>query len=345
MKCALKLAFALALLIAVTAVQAQTSVSSSKQKTDLVKFSPEGLYLPQAQPTAARTLNFPTDKSYGGVIILDAPLFVFHNTAGAKGSSTCKAQGMLRVPANKFVVFAPNGNFIMAPHSLDHLPANAFDGVVFRFMSMEDSDTGKGDPALAALNHFTSIRSLDLEKAEVSDKGLNQLKDLKNLEFITLFSTETRGEFIKELTGCKRLRSLKLSHDAIDMSYLQYLAQYPQLCQLSLRRTKLTAQAAKPLMHCHNLQYLDISDNPQVDDGVIPVLLSLRKLQFLRTERTAISRSGLRSLFTAGVKPQGTDLLAPVSDSGPKSGVSAAAQKQRSEMETIFAPMSRGRGL
>jgi hypothetical protein len=98
-------------------------------------------------------------------------------------------------------------------------------------------------------------------------------------------------------------------------------------------------------MHCHNLQYLDISDNPQVDDGVIPVLLSLRKLQILRMDRTAISRSGLRSLFAAGVKPEGADLLAPVSGSGPKSSVSAAAQKQRSEMETIFAPMSRGRGL
>lgn len=117
MKCALKLAFALALLIAGAAAPAKANDASSSQKADAVKFSPEGLYLPQALPTAARTLNFPTDKSYGGVIILDAPLFVFHNTADGKGSNTCKAQGMLRVPANKFVVFAPNANFIMAPHS------------------------------------------------------------------------------------------------------------------------------------------------------------------------------------------------------------------------------------
>lgn len=106
----------------------------------------------------------------------------------------------------------------------------------------------------------------------------------------------------------------------------------------------LTAKAAKPLMQCQNLRYLDISDNPQVDDGVIPVLLSLPKLQFLRMDRTAISKSGLRRLFTAGIKPEG-DLLPAASGSGPKSGVSDAAEKQRSEMETIFGPMSRGRGL
>lgn len=324
--------------------------SGSVSAADQAMFSNLGVYLPSPQATPSRLLNFPGDKSYGGIVVCDAPVFVLHEQT--THSVSFKAQGTVKVPANKFVLFAPNANYIATPHALDHLPANSFDGVIFRFMAMEDSDEGKGDPALAALSHFTSLRSLDLQKAEITDKGLSQLNKLKELEYLGLFSTEVKGTFLKDILALKKLRVLLLSHDGIDPACLKYLPQFPELVQLNLCRTRLTNAGALPLAQCLNLRVLDISDNPQIDDAVVAVIKPLKKLQHLRMNNTRISDRALIQLAQAGIKAVGTEAY----DSAHRSSVSATAARkfadykkgrssERSDMETIFGPMSRGRGL
>ena len=319
-----------------------TGKSSGQQNT---VFSANGVFIPQPLATPARTLKFPGNVSYGGLIVCDQPLFIIHNTES--NAPTCKAQGTIQIPANKFVVFAPNFNYINNPHVLDSLPANAFDGIILRFIAMEDKDEGKGDIALAALNHFTSLRSLDLQKAEITDAGLSKLKDLKNLEAIELFNTSVNGTFLKDLTGSKKLRALLISYNALDLNCLKYLPQFPLLAKLDLGRTRLTVPAIKPLQQCPNLQILDISDNSNIDDSVVELLLSMKHLKTLRAKKTALSSKGIDRLSKAGLRPQDVFWEAQVEAAEAAAARRRAGGKTEKQdaVEEIFSPVSRGRGL
>lgn len=289
----------------------------------------------QKYPTAARTLTFPGSRSWGGIVVTDQPVFQFpgNDTAGW----TTQALGTVKVPPNKFVTFCPSFTFFDNPHGLDKLPTNAFDSVLLHFMAMEDKDNGKGDRALAALNHFRTIRSIDCNKAEISDEGLSQVKDLQELESLNLFSTEIKGAFLKNLSGCRKLRFIDLAHTSLDPHNLQYLQHFKALQKLGLMRTGAKGSTLRPLGQCSNLESLDLAYNPDVDDTLVEALKPLKKLKFVRVRDTSISDKGLKELNALGI--HATRELSK----SPKTVSPNAREEQakKHDIERILAPISR----
>jgi hypothetical protein len=309
--------------------------------SDGPRFTDDGKYLASFKQTPARTLVFPKNNlSFGGLII--------SNQSPSGGQSTSyKAAGTIRVEANQIVTFCPSTNFYKYPHALDGMPANSFDNVVVRYLSMDDQEEGKADTGVAALNHFTGISSLDCSRSEVSDKGLSALKDLVNLETLDLFSSEVSGSFLKEMTNSKKLKLLRLSHDSLAPGSLNCLPQFPNLRYLNLGRTNIDTQMLRPIAACKNIYTLDLSRNPNLDDGAIDIVLQLPKLKQLRLKYTKISAKGLAKLKEAGK----LDMVSDKSLVGATPEQIKAGKRKTPDSEdtsftkSIFSPMSRGRGL
>lgn len=317
------------------------AADDDRTNPDWPRITNDGKYLASFKQTPPRTLVFPKNNlSFGGLII--------SNQSPSGGQSTSyKAAGTIKVGANQIVTFCPSTNFYKYPHALDGMPANSFDNVVVRYLSMDDQEEGKADPGVAALNHFTGISSLDCSRSEVSDKGLSALKDLVNLEALDLFSSEVNGSFLKEMTNSKKLKLLRFSHDSLASGSLNCLPQFPNLRYLNLGRTNIDAQMLRPLAACKNIQTLDLSRNPNLDDGAIAIVLQLPKLKRLSLKFTKISAKGLAKLKEAGK----LDIVADKSQMGATPEQIKAGKRKAPDSEdtsftkSIFSPMSRGRGL
>lgn len=290
-------------------------------------------------PTPARVLKFPTNISVGGIAVLDKAYYSLDDISGdiTDRSINRKAQGTIAIPPNKFVAFFPNHNFIRSPHLLDALPANSFDFVLFRYMSMDSNEDKLGNPALAYLARFSSIRCLDLEKAEINDQGVKQLAPLVNLEFIALFSTEIDGTFLKSLAGHKALRYVAVNNTGFKSSELRYFTLLPNLECLNISHLRLNDRDIEVLTGCKNLKWLALSSNPDITDGAVKTFALMPKLQSLDLRETRFSNRALESLEKKGIALRGRK----------KSHLPTGPRKFRGNggVEEIFAPFSRDRKI
>lgn len=324
------------LLSALTLITIYASLPPSQAKTAVGSFK---MYpVVKKVPMPARVLKFPANQSVGGIAVLDQPYYSVDEVGGelSDRSINRKAQGTITIPANKFVVFFPNHNFIRTPHLLDGLPSNSFDFVLFRYISMDVSDDHLGNPALAYLSRFSSIRCLDLEKAEINDQGVKQLAPLVNLEFIALFSTEIDGTFLKSLAGHKSLRYIAVNNTGFKSSELRYFTLLPNLEYLNLSHTRLNDRDIEVLTGCKNLKWLSLASNPDITDGALKTLALMPKLHSLDLRDTRFTNKALAALEKRGIALRGRQVVVP-----------AAPRRNRREgnVEEIFAPFSRGREL
>ena len=293
--------------------------------------------------TPMRTLDFPQGAKLGGIAWQDRADYDFDEEAHVVNKN---ATGTIKIPANKFVGYFPNHVFIQNPHALDKMPPDSFDYLQFRYIVLQDEDEGRGDPALACLGRFTGIRVLDADKAEIGDRGLECLSHLPNLEFVTLFSSGAEGKFLRNFPSAKKIMGLNLANTQFKPMYLDTLKTFPKLYfvnlgRLHLKNTDLSKMGVMPA-----LGFLDVSSNPDLDDSCVPYLMSsMPKLIKLDIRKTGISRAGAKKLQTK--YPM---VVTSYVDGAPTHATKSNATKARNsvrenEIETIFGPMSRGRGL
>lgn len=323
--------------------QAAGTASSPAQKPRIgnIDYSIAGDISLPSKPTSERILHFP-DTNYGGLILCDRPRTSFRNDNS--NYPTARAQGVVHIPAGKFVVYSPNFNFFKNPHALDNLPANAFDGLVFRFLAMDDQDEGKADAGLQALAKFKQLRSLDFEGAEITEKGLAYIREISAVESLNLSRTEASGAFLKDCKNCTHLRIIDAYDSPIKSENMKYLARCPQLVWLSISNTGITNEAVKHFSACKQLVQLDISRNPAIDDSALPYLLGLKSLRFLNLAKTSISEQGLQKLTSA--LPQLTAVNELYIFKGRQKEKKAfGLRPHNKELDDIFKPISRGRAL
>lgn len=312
-----------------------TLSSQAKTETSRFRMYPAVKNLPMP----ARVLKFPANASVGGIAVLDKAYYSLDDISSdiTDRSINRKAQGTIAIPPNKFVAFFPNHNFIRSPHLLDALPANSFDFVLFRYMSMDASDDKLGNPALAYLSRFSSIRCLDLEKSEINDQGVKQLAPLVNLEFIALFSTEIDGTFLKSLAGLKSLRYVAVNNTGFKSSELRYFTLLPNLEYLNLSHSRRNDRDLEVLTGCKNLKWLSLASNPDITDGALKTFALMPKLQCLDLRDTRVSDKALNSLDQKGIALRGKQSQLP--------SVQQRTRRDNGGVEEIFAPFSRGRKI
>lgn len=290
----------------------------------------------------ARRLQFP-DVDLGVLNLTENRLLGSEVGKALTKSRPLLARGNVYIPPNTFVTYSPNGNFYKNPQFLKGLPENAFDGIVLRFIAMQDDEIGRGDQGLIALSRFKTLRTAVLSRAEITDKGLSSLKACRELELLDLLGCEMQGHFLKELVPCKNLKVLDLQYSSIDKNYFKYLAEYPALATLNLNRSGVNMKALTVLPACKSLTSLDLSSNPEVNDNIVPIALAMPKLKYLDLNKTGVSENGLERLRAKKIFTSKLELYA----SSPKKieKMKARRKAKDADAETLFGPVSRGRKL
>jgi hypothetical protein len=175
-------------------------------------------------------------------------------------------------------------------------------------------------PTDADLAHFAGLRHLKLQYlggGGITDAGLEHLKNLTDLRLLILWGNPISGAGLKHLRSLGKLRHLDLNNSAvsddqlthlkyltglerIDLannpqltgSFLQHVAELPNLRELVLRGSGITGSALIHLEHARNLQSLML-DRTRVTDAGRPHLRRLASLRSPDLSQSGVTHAGI----------------------------------------------------
>lgn len=243
--------------------------------------------------SSEKTLNFPVSQSVGWLIDVPQDPGLECNI---HGNRLCKAQGTVKVSRSKHLKFEPNSHFFEQPECLLKLPSDAFDYIELRFLSMADNEENISDKVITYVTHLKGLKAVSLDKSETTDAAAAKLALLPNLISLSATDSLVRGKCLNELRKCKSISFLRFGNGEIDHNSLQYLAQFPNLKRLSLRRAGLQKADIEQVCKCTKLINLAISQNHGVDDSCVALVTRLKNLTDLELADTAVSIAGLEKL-------------------------------------------------
>jgi hypothetical protein len=290
-----------------------------------------------------RVLNFPKDYSLGEVLIRTNP--PDGQNPGVRGA----ARGTIVVPPGKLVHFIPSARFYKNPSIINTLPESGVDIIEFAALSLDDSEDGLCDRALAYVGHLKGLIELNLDRSDATDAGAAHAADLPNLQKISGLAAALQGKCFKQLAGLKQLRCVHLPRNCLRDENMQYLASVPDLTCLSIGHCNLSDAGVKGLANCTKVKVLNIGDNPKITDQSIKYLVCMKNLRDLSLSGTSITASGvlqLKSLpLTRLELPSNNCTLAQLDDIArafPGAHVGTPGSRSKpvdSDTDTLFAPL------
>ena len=155
-------------------------------------------------------------------------------------------------------------------------------------------DAHMTDDELAVLKKLPRIKDLTLCNTKVTDVGLANLTDLRQLSRLHLIGcfSDTGLEHVERLP---RLRELSLRGTRVTDDGLKRLQGFARLQHLDLSRTQVTDAGLQHLERFTELQHLDLSDTRVTDTG-LEHLTQLKQLRTLDLHDTKVTDAGLRHL-------------------------------------------------
>jgi hypothetical protein len=177
-----------------------------------------------------------------------------------------------------------------------------------------------GDEGMAQIGKLTQLQVLRIDGAMVTDRGMEHLAGLSDLEVLDLTrSTKVSNAGVAHLAGLTRMKRLWLSTLDIDSGALPHLARLTDLELLHLDRTEIgdenfevvadkaglrelnlwstqvTSAAVAHLAPLKRLETLELTET-KIDPAALPVLGKLTSLRDLRLGETELE-SGFEHLF------------------------------------------------
>ena len=129
---------------------------------------------------------------------------------------------------------------------------------------------------------------LNLAGTSVTDVGLKELKNLKNLQTLNLTGTHVTGAGLKELKGLTNLRTLGLSNTQVTVSGLRELKGLTNLRTLDLEVTDGALRSLREVGLLHALPCAQAEGGKRPAGPADVILLNL--------ERTGVTEAGLKEL-------------------------------------------------
>jgi len=175
---------------------------------------------------------------------------------------------------------------------------------------------GITDRGLSHLKRLTKLESLILDNSNVTDEGMSQLADLKDIEtvgayfapgtdlnlawisqwpklqFLALGRGRLTSNGCEELASCKALDSFLVIDATLPATGLRQLAALPKLSLLDVENTPIPDDG---LQNLSQVEYLTLM-GPTVTDSTLQQLKHLTKLTFLSLNDTQITDAGLAHL-------------------------------------------------
>ena len=174
--------------------------------------------------------------------------------------------------------------------------------VIKKMAKLEELDlrnTRTGDAGLKHLRGLTKLKKLNLRKNpatnEITNAGINHLKDLKSLEELILPYTGMTDVCLSDLVELDSLKKLEAYGHGITNKGLAKLARMKSLEELGLRSKNITDAGMVTLSGFDGLKSLELNDCAITDAGLAHIS-KLKKLRKLMINKTQITGDGLAVL-------------------------------------------------
>jgi Leucine-rich repeat (LRR) protein/predicted Ser/Thr protein kinase len=152
------------------------------------------------------------------------------------------------------------------------------------------------DAGLRHLKEFPALSGLNLMNCPgVTDAGLVHLKECKSLSSVSLCGTGVTDDGLKRLKGFDGLIHLHVCNTQVTDAGLAHLGELPALNILNLERTKVTDAGLIHLKRLDKLIQLHLGSTAVTDAGV-PHLKELTELTYLDLRLTKVTGAGLEHL-------------------------------------------------
>ena len=153
--------------------------------------------------------------------------------------------------------------------------------VLYRqFLNVQDED-------LVHVSRPPEIRSLALGHTSITDRGLKDLRDCRQLEWLDVSFTQVSDKGLMDLSELTSLRQLSLEQTRITDRSLDVVGRFRRLEELDLSGTAITDAGMAKLTTLKHLTALWLTDTRVTDE----VLTSLKELP--RLERVDITGTGI----------------------------------------------------
>jgi serine/threonine protein kinase/Leucine-rich repeat (LRR) protein len=155
-----------------------------------------------------------------------------------------------------------------------------------------DGNKNVTDAGLANFKDSRNLAILNLRKTPVSDAGLVHFKDCKNLTELYLDETKLTNAGLMNFKGCKNLIILRLGFTPVTDSGVEVFKDCQKLTLLDLTSTKLTLADLDYFKDCKNLKFLSLAQTP-VKDAALGNFKDCKDLVYLDLSGTQITNAGL----------------------------------------------------
>ena len=154
---------------------------------------------------------------------------------------------------------------------------------------------GVSDAGLQQLSQLRELTSLSLVRTQITDEGLPALQPLRQLESLDLSRTAITGAGLAHVGSLDHLKVLKLNFTPVADEGLRKLKGIHNLEELQLRGCVITDAGLAELRGFTKLRALDLYGTA-ITDAAIDVFQDLPNLDTLQLGQTQISFRGLQKL-------------------------------------------------
>jgi RNA polymerase sigma factor (sigma-70 family) len=129
-------------------------------------------------------------------------------------------------------------------------------------------DTQVTDAGVKELKNLKNLTKLHLTLTQVTDAGVKELKELKYLNTLLIDGTQVTDAGMKELKDFKNLTTLFLADTKVTDAGMKEIKELKNLMTLSLEKTKVTDAGLKELKELKNLSFLVLRNTEVTEEGV-----------------------------------------------------------------------------
>ncbi len=250
------------------------------------------------QAPTSRLLHFPTEQAVGALFLIPAAESGFvgqhHQYKVAKGDVTAI------VPKGTDLILDVNQLATRYPKAMNSLPPASLDGLKIFGMEMnENPKQNFADAVLALTKRLTGLKTIFLDRSDVSDAGLSVAKSLVNLEVLSASITAVRGSFLKDLEPLRKIKMFILDDSKINDDNLRYIRGWKKLSELRMANCTITDNGCKYISACTGIKRLALKDNPKITDEGLTYLATLPQLEYLEIQGTGVTAKGIAKLQAA----------------------------------------------
>ena len=251
------------------------------------------------------------------------------------------AANLVTVPQSARLLLELDANIADEPKILNAVPADAL-------FSMRAKNLEPNAELLPAISRLTGLHRLDIIDCVTNDKDVACLARLHQLERLSLNSCGLNGDCLSELMHLNKLKYLNISSNMLNSKSSFYISKMPNLTCLDLARTRLTDADLRYLSKLTNLTFLNINSNQDLTSKGFAALRSLKKLDLLYAQNTAIKTGDLvalkglpiHTIFMPKLRMQQAELN-ELHRTFPNCKIIMQNNKAGSDDKVIFAPVSR----